>query len=118
MIIEKVYIYHWTNKPQGTNHTPDSDHWFVLRKAKSIYIQLDTLTDTNNTSTDIDLNIYTDMNTLDWDTIPYAEKNIGNDQIKSFLITPGPYRMLLRLDNNAAGTRADVYARVYVQYEE
>lgn len=103
----------WTNTGANTNVTPDHDAEIDVTYAKSIAIQVDT-TATGNTSNDFDVNVMADVGDGIFDTVPYAEANIGDAEVKTFLVTPGIKRIRLRGDNNAAASTGYVTARVFI----
>lgn len=119
----KSVVYEWKGVAAGTGVSPSSarppaDDPIDVRDAESIAIQASTK-DSNNTSTDVDINVLATVRGEDvqlQDSVPYAERNLGDDQVKTFLVAPGPDFITLQLDNNAAATSAYVTARVYVRY--
>jgi len=111
--VNDVEVLTWTNTGANTDVAPDTDKYIDTLFARLIVIQIDS-THESNTSTDIDINIEATVDGSAWDTIPYAERNIGDAQRKTFLVTGGPRNIRLRLDNNAAATTAYVTARVLV----
>ena len=112
-IPQDVVVLTWTNTGVATNVTPDTDLIIDTLYATRIAIQIDT-TNPNNTSGDIDINVHATLDGIAWDTIPYAERNIGDKQIKTFLVEVCPRAIRLRLDNNAAATTGYATARVLV----
>ena len=103
----------WTNKSAATDQVPDSDTVISVLYANRIAIQIDS-THASNTSTDIDINVETTLDGVNWDTVPYAERNIGDAEIKTFLVEVSVAKIRLRLDNNTASSVAYVTARVQV----
>jgi len=89
----------------GTGIVPDTDTEIHVGRAESIVIMIDT-TAALNSCTDFDLNVHAEINKV-WTTVPYAEKNVGNAEIKTLNLSPGIERIRFRGDNNA-GARADV----------
>ena len=112
-IPQDVITLTWTNTGVATNVTPDTDLIIDTLYATRIAIQIDT-TNPNNTSGDIDINVHATLDGVAWDTIPYAERNIGDKQIKTFLVEVCPKAIRLRLDNNAAGSTVYASAKVLV----
>ena len=112
-IPQDVITLTWTNTGVATNVTPDTDLIIDTLYATRIAIQIDT-TNPNNTSADIDINVHATLDGVAWDTIPYVERNIGDNQIKTFLVEVCPKAIRLRLDNNAVGTTGYATARVLV----
>ncbi len=110
---EPLVTITWTNTGANTDVTPDTDTEVDIEFAQRITVQIDS-TDGNNTSTDFDVNIETSLDGRIWDTEPYAERNIGNGKLVTFLVTPGPKKMRLRGDNNDAGTTGYITARVFI----
>jgi len=103
-LIRDIITLTWTNVTQNTtDNRPDEDEVIDISFARSIAIQVDTASVTNS-STDLDINVETSPDGVKWDTEPYAECNIGDNQIKTFLVTPGPAYMRLRLDENNTGS--------------
>lgn len=103
----------WTDTGVNTDVTPDRDVEIDVTYARSIAIQIQS-THVSNTSTDFDVNVEASVEKGVWDTQPYAEANIGNSEIKTFLIESGPAYIRLRGDNNAAATTGYVTARVFI----
>ena len=104
----------WTNTGVNTDVAPDVDTNIDVSQAKSIAIQANT-THASNTSTSIDVNVEATLDGVTWDTIPYAEMNLGDAEIKTMLVEPGVKTIRLRVDNNAVGTTGYVTAKVYVR---
>ncbi|MBA7607081.1 hypothetical protein ES703_14233 [subsurface metagenome] len=103
----------WTNTGVATDVTPDTDKEIDIHYAQRVAIQIDS-THGSNTSTDIDINVEATLDGATWDTIPYAERNIGDAEIKTFLLEVSVQKIRLRLDNNNGATTAYVTARVLV----
>ena len=104
----------WANVIQNTtDNTPDTDTEIDIAHTRSIAIQVDT-TATANTSADIDINVETSPEGITWDTVLYTTYNIGDNEIKTFLVEPGPRRMRLRLDENNSGA-GSVTCRVFLR---
>ena len=103
----------WTNTGVNTNVTPDTDSNVTVKDADTIVILIDT-TNANNTSDDFDVNVQAQINGT-WTTTPYAEKNVGDAEIKAFPVTPGVERIRLRGDNNDAATTGYVTATVQIR---
>jgi len=103
----------WTNVSYGTDEAPDTDTEIEVSRAKTIAVQGDT-TDEDSTSTSVDINVEASLDGSVWDTIPYAEANFGDAEIKSFLVSAGPKKIRFRLDNNTNPSRADVTVKVLV----
>ena len=112
-IPQNVITITWTDTGVATNVTPDTDLIIDTLYATRIAIQIDT-TNPNNTSGDIDINVHATLDGVAWDTIPYAERNIGAKQIKTFLVEVCPRAIRLRLDNNAVATTGYATARVLI----
>jgi len=108
-----VYEIVWTATGANTDVTPDADTEIDILYAKRISIQIDT-THASHTSTDFDVNVETTGDGHWWDTEPYAERNAGDAERKTFLVEPGPAKMRLRGDNNEAATEGYATARVLV----
>lgn len=111
-----LYELHFTNITT-TNKTPDVDTAIDIEFATSIAIQVDS-TESNNTSTDTDLNVIATVDGGVYDdggTRPYREYNFGDAVIETFLVTPGPKKIKLRMDENGS-LRADVTVKVLVRY--
>ena len=103
----------WTNTGVDTDVVPDHDSEIDVLYATRIAIQIDS-TNPLNTSTDFDVNVETTLDGANWDTVPYAERNLGDAEIKTFLLEMGVSKLRLRGDNNAAATTGYVTARVQV----
>ena len=119
----KLMEYRWEaiSAPTGIRPTviisPYADP-IDSENADSIAIQIDT-THASNTATDIDVNvmaIFKGTHDQVRDTTPYAERNIGDGAVKTFLVEPGPDYITLELDNNDAATSAWVIVRVFIRY--
>jgi len=111
---EKLTSYAWSAFAPATDTAPDTDTVINVIRAKSIAIQIDT-TAAGNISNDIDINVEASPDGTNWDDVPYAEKNIGDNEIKTFLVEPGPQKIRLRADNNHASDNAAPAARVMVR---
>ena len=85
----------------ATNQTPYEDKIIDVERATSIAVQADT-TPTDNVSTSVDVNVMASIDGAKWDTVPYAEMNLGDAEVKTMLVAPGPLKLRLRLDNNIA----------------
>lgn len=103
----------WTNTGVATDVKPDFDKELDVLYAQRIAIQIDS-TNSLNTSTDIDVNVESTLDGANWDTIPYAERNIGDAEVKTFLLEVSVQKIRLRLDNNNGASTAYVTARVLV----
>lgn len=102
-------------------NTVTNDTAIPIAGAKSISIQSDALTDANHTADDFDVNVITSSDggsTFDDGTSNiYTSKNFAAvDLIGTFLATPGPTHMKVRVDENGA-LRADLIVYVYVTFE-
>jgi len=109
-----VYELKWTNTGVNTDVAPDEDVIIRIERAQSVAIQADT-THPLNTSTSIDVNVEACVEEPNWDTVPYAEMNLGDAEVKTMLVNPGPLKIRLRVDNNAADTTGYVRAIVKVR---
>ena len=103
----------WSDTGVNTDVTPDHDYQIPVLYAQRIAIQIDS-THPDNTSTDFDVNIETTLDGANWDTVPYAERNLGNEEIKTFLVEVSVAKIRLRGDNNAVATTGYITARVQV----
>ena len=109
-----VYVIVWTNCTT-TDKAPDGEDLEIdIEKACEISVQADS-TAALSTGTSIDINVESTLQGLLWDTTPYAEMNIGDAEVKTMLVTPGPLKIRFRLDYNSGGTRADVTVKVKVR---
>ncbi len=108
--VEKIT---WTATGVNTDVKPDRDKEIDTLYAQRIVIQIDTR-HTSNTSSDFDVNVMASVDGSTWDTVPYAERNIGDAEVKTFVITPCPAKIRLRGDNNASATTGYVTALVLV----
>jgi hypothetical protein len=109
-----VYEVTWTNCTT-TDKAPDGQDLEIdVEKAGEILIQADS-TATLSTGTSIDINVESTPDGTTWDSTPYAEMNIGDAEVKTMLVAPGPQKIRLRLDYNSGGTRADVTVKVKVR---
>lgn len=105
----------WTNTGVNTDVKPDRDVEIDVEEATEISVQADT-TVSGNTSTNVDINVYASLDGGKWDSTPYAEMNLGNAEVKTMLVNPGPQKIRLRVDNNVGGTTG--YVRVLVKTRE
>jgi len=112
--LPKVYELQWTAVGVKTDVAPDRDEEIDVEKARDIAIQADT-THASNTSSSIDVNVECELGNGKWDTIPYAEMNLGDNEIKTMLISAGPFKIRLRVDNNTAASTGYVKATVKVR---
>lgn len=113
-IIETVVTLTWAAFAPTTDVVPDTDTEITVEHAASIYIQMDT-TAAGNVSDDNDINVESSPDGINWDTEPYAERNIGDNKIKTFLVEPGPKKIRLRADNNHASSNAAITCKVLVR---
>jgi len=98
-----VYEFFWDSIAQGqTNRAPQHDTVIDIEKASRVAVQADT-TPADNTSTSVDINVMASIDEAVWDTVPYAEMNLGDAQVKTMLVEPGPLKIRLRLDENNTG---------------
>lgn len=110
-----TYVFYWT-QCTTTDKAPDGiDQEIELDRAQSVAVQADS-TAALNDATSVDVNVECSLDGSKWDSTPYAEMNIGDAEIKTMLVSPGPFRIRLRLDYNAGVSRADV--RVIVKVRE
>ena len=89
----------WVSPSDVTDIVPDTDTEIPVEQARSIAIQIDS-TNAGHAATDCDLNVQASLDGTNWDTVPYAERNFGDAELKSLLVEPGPQKLRLRLDNN------------------
>lgn len=113
MIPRDVITITWTATGDNTDVTPDHDAIIDILYAQRIAIQIDSR-DTSNTSDDFDVNVETSMDRANWDTIPYAQDNLGDDETKTFIVTPGPRFMRLRGDANGSSQTGYITARIQI----
>jgi hypothetical protein len=111
--LQPVVTLTWENKSYGTDYAPGTDTEIDVSRAKSIAVQADT-TDADSTSTSVDVNIMASLDGTVWDSVPYAEANLGDAEVKTFLVATGPKKIRLRIDNNTNPSRADVTVKVLV----
>jgi len=107
----RSYTFTWTNCTT-TDAAPDTDTVIDCRNAILIVIQIDSTHPSNN-SEDFDVNVMASLDGETWDTIPYAERNIGDNEVKTFLVNPGPEKIRLRGDSND-GKAGYITARVHI----
>jgi len=81
--------------------------------ATRIVVQADT-TATEHVSNSVDVNVLTSIDGKKFDTVPFAEMNLGDNQVKTMLVNPGPHYMIIAMDNNAAAV-AKVKVKVFIQ---
>jgi hypothetical protein len=100
--LPKVYELFWDSIPASeTNHEPFEDLEIDVERASRIAVQADTRP-TDNVSTSVDINVMATLDGAVWDSVPYAEMNLGDAECKTMLVAPGPLKIRLRLDNNIA----------------
>ena len=107
----RSYTLTWTDCT-ATNVAPDTDIEIDCRNAILIIVQMDA-THTNNTCNDFDVNVMSSLDGNTWDTVPYAERNIADGEVKTFLVEPGPEKIRLRGDSNDSNS-AYITARVHI----
>jgi hypothetical protein len=100
--LPQEYEFLWDSvAASATNQAPREDTIIDVERASSIAVQADTKP-TDNLSTSVDVNVMASIDGAKWDTVPYAEMNLGDAEIKTMLVAPGPLKLRLRLDNNVA----------------
>jgi len=100
--LPEVYEFFWDSVAASqTNQTPVFDRILDVERATGIAVQADT-SPTDNVSTSVDVNVMASLDGVNWDNVPYAEMNLGDNQVKTMLVEPGPFKLRLRLDNNNA----------------
>lgn len=101
--LPEKYELDWDSIAQNqTNVAPRNDQVIDIERASRVAVQADT-TPSDNTSTSVDINVMASIDGVIWDTVPYAEMNLGDAQIKTMLVEPGPFKIRLRLDENNTG---------------
>ena len=103
----------WTATGDNTDVSPDHDAIIDILYAQRISIQIDS-THVSNTSDDFDVNVETSMDRANWDTIPYCQDNLGDAEVKTFIMTPGPRYMRLRGDANGSSQTGYITARIQI----
>ncbi len=111
---EALTSYVWAAFAPATDVSPDTDTEINVIRAKSIAIQIDT-TAAGNVSDDVDINVQASPDGINWDSVPYAASNMGDNEIKTFLVEPGPQKIRLRADNNHASDNAAINARLIIR---
>ena len=111
---ESVVTLTWAAWATTDDKAPDTDTEIDISLATSISIQIDS-TAGASVSDDIDVNVESSPDGSVWDTIPYAERNIGDDQIKTFLVEPGPKLIRIRADNNHGSDNAAITVKVLLR---
>jgi len=112
--LPRTYVLTWTNTGVNTDVAPDTDKEIDVERASRIAIQGDT-THPLGTSTSIDINVECSLDGVNWDTTPYAEMNLGDAEVKTMLVEPGPFKIRLRVDQNTAAATGYVRATVKVR---
>jgi hypothetical protein len=110
---DEIHELKWVGLGDVTDVAPSPDTVIDVRFARTIAIQVDS-TPAANTSTDFDVNVESSLDGTLWDTVAYAEVNIGDTAIKTFLVAPGPAFIRLRGDQNDTSESGDVTCRVLV----
>lgn len=113
--LPEVYELVWTATGVATDVVPDHDTVINVERASRIAVQADT-TNTLNTSSSIDVNVECSVMGDVWDTAPYAEMNLGDAEVKTMLVEPGPFKIRLRVDQNTGA--ATGYVRAIVKVRE
>jgi len=112
--LRDVYELLWDSIAASlTDQKPREDLEIDVERARTIAVQADT-TPPDNVSTSVDVNVEATLDGSTWDTVPYAEMNLGDAEVKTMLVSPGPLRIRLRLDNNVASV-AECRAKVKVR---
>ncbi|HEA68073.1 hypothetical protein LCGC14_0867570 [marine sediment metagenome] len=111
---EEVITLTWASFTPATNVAPDTDIKINIDLATSISIQIDTMA-SGNASDDIDINVHSTLLGGPWDSVPFAERNIGDAEVKTFLIEPGPKMIRLRADNNHGSAAAVIKVLILVR---
>lgn len=109
----EVIALEWSGLGDVTDVAPLHDEHIDVLFARTIAIQIDT-THASNTSTDLDINVEASQDRATWDTVPYAEMNVGDAAVRTFLVAPGPAYIRLRADQNDTSESGDVTCRVLV----
>lgn len=113
-LIKELVTLTWASITQNTtDNAPDEDEKIDITYAKTIAVQADT-TATGNVSSDLDVNVEVTLDGLNWDTVPYAEMNIGDNALKTMIVTPAGRKMRLRVDENNSGAGA-VTCRILIR---
>jgi len=101
--LPEEYSFFWDSVAKNTSMAvPQNDIVIDVERASSIAVQADT-TPADNASTSVDINVMASIDEAVWDTVPYAEMNLGDAQVKTMLVEPGPLKIRLRLDENNTG---------------
>ena len=111
--------YAFSVTQNSTNQSPTTDTAIDITGASMIAITADS-TATANTSDDMDLNVITSFDNSTYDDGAsaggiYTSKNFGDADVVTFVVTPGPKWMKLRLDENNSGA-ASVTVNVVVTW--
>ena len=113
--LPEEYSFFWNSVAKNTSMAvPQHDLVIDVERASSIAVQADT-TPADNTSTSVDINVMASIDEAVWDTVPYAEMNLGDAEVKTMLVNPGPLKIRLRLDENNKGVAE---CRVLVKVRE
>jgi len=101
--LPEEYSFFWDSVAKNTSMAvPQHDLVIDVERASSITVQADT-TPADNTSTSVDINVMASIDEAVWDTVPYAEMNLGDAEVKTMLVNPGLLKLRLRLDENNTG---------------
>lgn len=112
--LPQVYEFFWDSVvASATDQAPFQDIIIDVERATSIAVQADT-TPSDNVSTSVDINVECSLDGAVWDTVPYVEMNLGDAEVKTMIVPPGPLQIRLRLDNNIASV-AECRAKVKVR---
>lgn len=105
----------WTSFAQANGVADDDATIFEIDQAKSIAVQMDTLTQTSP-STSTDFNILVSNDGTVFDNVNYAEElALGADKVKTILVTPGPKQMKILADNNDGANNSAPLVKVIVR---
>jgi len=93
----------------GPTPSVESDAFLVV-DAEKLTIVIDHKWTTSN-STNLDILLYSSMDGVKFDTVPYQSWNLGAQEILSRPITPGPIFLKVKVDNKdtANATKVSVY---------
>lgn len=111
-----TYTLTWTSFAAADGTADDDATIIEIDQAKSIAVQVDTLTATSP-STSTDFNVLASIDGSVYDNTNYAEElAVGADIVKTILVTPGPKRIKILADNNDGSNNSAPIVKVFVRF--
>jgi len=112
---DPVLTLNWVNLAPGTVAAPSPDLEIDVLEARDFTVQVDT-TAAAHTSTSTRISIFSTLDAITWDTIPYQTREFGDNVIRSdWLIELGVSKLRFRAENLAGATNAEVTVKVLIR---